>query len=298
MSKKRLAYILILPAVIALLFVHVIPMLWGIIISFLDLNVRNILNWQSAPFVKLKNYMQVFESGTTMYAGFWRAVGNITIYAAIVIFFGYFIGLGVALLLNKKFPGRTLMRGLILLPFITPDTVAFSFWRFIFRSRIGILNEMLQSLGLIQENIIWLVGNRSLYAVAIASIWKGWPLSALMLLAALQQIPGQLYDAAKIDGANAWQRFRYVTFPYLKPVTKTLIIFNILWNFNAFNQFRVMLSENPGKHADIPALFIMRQAFNHFKYGEGAALSIVLLLIMLIVAGIYFYIFRVRSESN
>ena len=298
MNKKRLAYILILPAVLALLFVHVIPMIWGIIISFLDLNVQNILNWQSAPFIKLENYMQVFRSGTPIFSGFWQSVFNITKYAVVVISFGYFIGLGVALLLNKKFPGRTVMRGLILLPFITPDTVAFSFWRFIFRSRIGILNKMLKSVGLIEENIIWLVGSKSLYSVMIASIWKGWPLCALMLLAALQQIPAQLYDAAKIDGANAWQRFRYITFPYLKPVTKTLIIFNILWNFNAFNQFRVMLSGNPGKHADIPALFIMRQAFNHFKYGEGAALSIVLLLIMLIVSGLYFYIFRVRSESK
>ncbi len=297
MSKKGLAYFLILPALLALLFVHVIPMIWGIVISFLDLNVRNIINWQSAPFVKLQNYMLVFKPGTVIFTGFWRSVINITKFGLITIISGYFIGLGVALLLNKDFPGRTIMRGLILLPFVTPDTVAFSFWRFIFRSRIGILNDMLKSLGIIQDNIIWLVGDRSLYAVAIASIWKGWPLVALMLLAALQQIPQQLYDAAKIDGANAWQRFKYVTFPYLKPVTKTLIIFNILWNFNAFNQFRVMLSENPGRQADIPALFIMRQAFNHFKYGQGAALSIVLLLIMLVFTGIYFYVFRVKSDS-
>ncbi len=297
MSKKGLAYFLIIPALLALLFVHIIPMVWGFIISFLDLNVQNIINWQNAPFVKFENYLLVLKPGTTVFLGFWRSVLNITKFGLITISCGYFIGLGVALLLNKDFPGRTIMRGLILLPFITPDTVTFSFWRFIFSSRIGILNKILKSLGLIQDNIIWLVGNRSLYAVAIASIWKGWPLSALMLLAALQQIPEQLYDAAKIDGANGWQRFRYVTFPYLKPVTKTLIIFNILWNFNAFNQFRVMLSENPGKNADIPALFIMRQAFNHFKYGEGAALSIILLLIMLIITGFYFYFFRVKSDS-
>ncbi|MFW5986160.1 MAG: carbohydrate ABC transporter permease, partial [Halanaerobiales bacterium] len=165
-------------------------------------------------------------------------------------------------------------------------------------SRIGILNKILRTLGLIETNIIWLVGDRSLYAVAVASIWKGWPLAALMLLAALQQIPKQLYDAARIDGAGIWQRFRFITFPYLKPVTKTLVIFNILWNFNAYNQFRVMLGENPGKQADIPALFIMRQTFNHFKYGQGAAFSIVLLILMLIISAFYFYIFQVRAESR
>lgn len=297
MSKKGLAYFLILPAFLALLFVHVIPMLWGVIISFLDLNVQNITQWQNAPFIGLDNFKLVFDSSSRVFMGFWNSVKNVAYFALMTITTGYLIGLGVALLLNKDFPFRTAVRGIILLPFITPDTVAFSFWRFIFRSRIGILNKMLRSAGIIEKNMVWLVGKNSIYAVAIASIWKGWPLAALMLLAALQQVPQQLYDAAQIDGANVWQRFRYVTFPYLKPVTKTLIIFNILWNAYAFNQFRVMLGEDPGPSADIPALYIVRRAFDNLKYGEGAALSIVLLLLMLIIVSILYYFFRVRAES-
>ncbi|MFW6409675.1 MAG: carbohydrate ABC transporter permease [Halanaerobiales bacterium] len=297
MSKKGLAYFLILPAFLALMLVHVIPMLWGVIISFLDLNVQNITRWHSAPFIGLDNFKLVFESGSNITKDFWNSILNVSYFALMTIVTGYLIGLGVALLLNKEFPFRTVVRGIILLPFITPDTVAFSFWRFIFNSRIGILNHMLKSANIIENNIVWLVGKNSIYAVAIASIWKGWPLAALMLLAALQQIPQQLYDAAKIDGANIWNRFRYVTFPYLKPVTKTLIIFNVLWNAYAYNQFYIMLGKNPGPHADIPALYIVRRAFDNLKYGQGAALSIVLLLLMLAVVSIMYYFFRVRAES-
>ncbi len=298
MNKKRLAYLLILPAVLAMLFVHFIPMIWGFIISFVDLDITYIMDWTKAPLVGLKNYTAGFSQVTTTGQRFVRSLINVGIFGLITISIGYFLGLGVALMLNKSFPGRTFIRGLILLPYITPDTVVFNFWRFIFQGRIGIMNKMLKSAGIIEKNIIWLVGDRSLYAVAVAAIWKGWPFGALILLAGLQTIPGEVNEAAIIDGASGWQRFRYITFPYLKPVTKTFIIMNILWNFNAFNQFYIMLGNNPGLAAEVPSTLILRQAFNHFEYGLGSALSMILFAIMLVITAVYFYFFRIRSEED
>jgi len=298
MQRKKLAYALILPAVLAMVFVHIIPMVWGFLISFRGLNITYIMNWTAAPFVGLENYIDGFSQVTTIGRRFVRSLINVGYFGFLTILIGYFLGLGVALLLNKRFPGRTFVRGLILLPYITPDTVVYNFWRFIFQARIGILNEMLKSLGIIEKNIVWLVGSRSLYAVAVAAIWKGWPFGALILLAGLQTIPQEIYEAAKIDGASGWQRFKYITFPYIKPVTKTFIIMNILWNFNAFNQFYVMLGSDPGLAAEVPSTLIMRQAFNHFEYGLGSALSMILFGIMILITAIYFYFFRIKSEEG
>lgn len=296
-KTKILGYFFILPAVVAMIFVHIIPMGWGILISFRDLNIRNIRDWTTAPFVGLQNFFNGFNPVTTIGQRYLQSLYNILFYGVFTITIGFMIALGVALILNKPFVGRTFVRGLILIPYITPDSVAYNFWRFIFQSRIGILNEMLLRIGIIQEPVMWLVGKNTMWAAIIASIWKGWPLSALMLLAGLQTIPRNIYEAAKIDGANFWQQFRYITIAYLKPVIKTIMIMNILWNFHAYNQFRVLFGANPGKHAEVPNTLIMREAFDNYNYGQGSALSVLLMLIMLAITLIYLYFFRFRSEE-
>ncbi len=205
---------------------------------------------------------------------------------------GYVIGLAVALLLNKEFWGRTFMRTLILLPYITPDSVAYNVWRFIFQSRIGILNRYLVEWGLVSEPPIWLIGPPAFWAVIIASIWKGWPFAALILLAALQKIPLELYEAAKVDGATSWQQFKWITMPQLRSVSVTLLLMSMLWNFNAFNQFFVMLGRDPGVAAEVPSTLILREAFTNFQYGIGSALSIILMLILLAITIIYLRVLR------
>ncbi len=295
---KLLGYLFILPAVTAMIFVHIIPMGWGILISFRDLNIRNIRDWRTAPFVKLDNYFSAFDNVSTISKRYIQSLKNILVYGFFTITIGFFLALGVALILNKPFYGRTFVRGLILIPYITPDSVAFNFWRFIFQNRIGILNEMLLRIGIIKEPVMWLVGKNTLAAVIIASIWKGWPLTSLMLLAGLQTIPQTVYEAARIDGASAWQCFKYITLPYIKPVIKTIMIMNILWNFHAYNQFRVLFGSNPGIHAEVPNTLIMREAFEHYNYGLGSALSVILMLIMLTITLLYLYFFRFRKEED
>lgn len=283
-ARNRIAYLFILPAALGMLFVHYLPMLWGILISFRDVNLFTIRNWSQAPFVGVANFALGFDPAGTLGARFWRSLWNITVFGAVTILVGYALGMVVAHLLNRRFPGRALVRGLILLPYITPDSVAYSVWRFIFQARIGLVNKWLLALGLIDEPQIWLVGSKALTAVTVAGLWKGWPFAALILLAGLQSIPQEYYEAARIDGAGGWARFRHVTFPLLAPVTRTYMLMSILWNYNAFNQFRVMLGTDPGVAADVPSTLIMREAFDGFNFGVGSAMSLALMLLMLVVA--------------
>lgn len=294
---KSAAYLFIIPAVLAMVIVHIIPMIWGILISFRDLNVFTIMDWTKAEFIGLKNYLEIFNPVTAIGRRYLQSLYNIFFYGIVTISVGFFISLGVALLLNRPFTGRTFVRGLILIPYITPDAVVYNFWRFIFQARIGILNATLLKLGIIKERLIWLVGDNSLWAVIISSIWKGWPFGALILLAGLQTIPPDIYQAAMIDGASAWQRFRYITLSYLKPVIKTMMILNILWNFHAYSQFRVLLGDAPSRSAEVPSTLIMRETFQFFKYGEGSAASVSLMLIMLAITLVYLYFFRIRAEE-
>lgn len=288
----RLPYLLITPALVGTLFVHVIPIIWGVFISFRDLDIYTLANWRAAPFIGLRNYLEALNLADPDGLLFMRSIANIVYYSAITITVGYVIGLGVALLLNQRFFGRTLVRGLVLLPYIMPDSVAYSVWRFIFQARVGIVNSFLMALGLIKEPLVWLVGTRTMFAVMVASIWKGWPFACLLLLASLQSVPQELLECAAIDGANWRQRFRYVTWPHILPVTKTLVLLSILWNFNAYNQFRVMLGDDPGIYAEVPSTFVVREAFKSLRYGLGASMSVVLVAMMMVVAVIYLRVLK------
>ena len=296
--QHRTAYWMILPAVVAMMLVHYIPMMWGFYISLHDVNLFTMADWMHAPFVGLRNFVDAFNPSTTTGARALRALLNITLYSAVTVSAGYLIGLAVALLLNQQFWGRTFVRGLILLPYITPDSVAYKVWTFIFQSRIGILNRYLLQWGLVTEPPIWLIGPPALWAVVVASVWKGWPFSALILLAALQKIPQELYEAARVDGASAWQQFRWITIPHLQSVTVTLLLMSILWNFNAFNQFYVMLGRDPGVAAEVPSTLILREAFTNLRYGIGSALSIILMLILLIVTVVYLRVLRATAGAE
>lgn len=291
-------YVFILPAVLAMLFVHYVPMINGAIVSFKDVNLFTVTQWLDAPWVGLQNFIEGFNPEQRLGNRFWRSLWNVTLFGLVTITVSYVIGMAVALLLNRPFRGRNAVRAFILLPYITPDSVAFSLWRFMFQARIGLMNKWLLGLGLVKEPPIWLVGNKSLYAVMVASIWKGWPFAALILQAGLQSISKDLYEAAMVDGAGPWHRFRHITLPLLAPVSRTLILLSILWNYNAFNQFHVMLGRDPGLAADVPSTLILRESFTTFDFGVGSAMSLALMAIMLIFTAIYLRALRSPQGGN
>ncbi|MDY0095472.1 MAG: sugar ABC transporter permease [Candidatus Vecturithrix sp.] len=279
-SVNRLALYFILPALIATILVHFIPISWGVYIGFIDLDIKTLAQWTKAPFVGLQNFYTIFESASNVGERFIQSLWNIVLYGVITIPAGFAIALAVALLLHQQFVGRTLVRGLILLPYITPDAVMYNVWRFLFQARIGLVNKYLIAWGLIDEPLIWLVGERAMWSVVFSSIWKSWPFSCLILLAGLQSIPRDMYEAATIDGANWRHRFQYITFPMLWPVSRTLLLLSTIWTFHAFNQFYVMLGGDTTSRVAVPSLVILNEAFRNLHYGLGGAMSIIVLLVV------------------
>lgn len=296
--RHRIAYALIFPACLAMLFVHYIPMFNGMLVAFKDVNLFTVTSWLEAPWAGFGNFIEGFDPAGRVGTRFWRSLWNVTYFGIVTITAGYIIGLAVALLLQRPFPGRAVVRGLILLPYITPDSVAYSVWRFMFQARIGLVNKWLLAFGIVDEPPIWLVGSNSIYAVMVAATWKLWPFAALILQAGLQGIPDELHEASMIDGASRWQRFRHITVPLLAPVTRTLLIVSILWNYNAFNQFHVMLGRDPGIAADVPSTLIMRETFTAFHFGVGSAMSLVVMAVMLLFTVVYMRMLRRQAMEE
>jgi len=296
-ANNRAAAFLIGPALTAMFVVHLIPILFGIVTAFLGIDVSNLSRFPRVPFVGLDNFANLFTDGTGVGPRFMSSIWNVLVYGLVTIPAGYVIALAVALLLNRRFPGRNIVRGLILLPYITPDAVMYNVWRFIFQSRIGVVNQLLSALGLIREPLIWLVGDNALFAVIVASVWKGWPFTSLMLLAALQTIPAELYEAAHLDGASWWQRLRWVTLPMIWPVSRTLLMLSVIWNFHAFNQFYVMLGADTTSKAAVPSVVILREAFGALHFGSGSAMAVLMLVIILALTAVAVYSRRERSAE-
>jgi len=197
--------------------------------------------------------------------------------------------------LNQKFIGRKFVRGIILLPYITPDVAVYNLWRHILLGE-GILNTLLERWGLIDSMILWVKSPLALYSVAFASFWKIWPFCSLFLLAALQTIPREIYEAALVDGATPWLRFKHITFPYIKQAIKILLVMNIIWNFHAYNQFIIMLPGSAGNYAPIPNTIIMGHAFHWLNYGEGTAMCVYLFLILMVFTIMYLRMFNRKGD--
>ncbi|MCX7667564.1 MAG: sugar ABC transporter permease, partial [Atribacterota bacterium] len=159
---RKLAFWFVLPAFLCMLVVHVIPIFWGGYLSFLDLDIYTVTRWSKAPFVGFRNFLTVFSPRTDTGVKYLRSIGNVIYYGLVTIPAGYFVGLGVAILLNRRFWGRSLVRGLVLLPYIPPDSVVYNVWRLIFQARIGLVNKYLFRSGGIKEPAIWLVGDRAI----------------------------------------------------------------------------------------------------------------------------------------
>ncbi len=164
----------------------------------------------------------------------------------------------------------------------------------------GMINHVLHDqLGITDEPSFWLIGDNSLYTLIIVSVWKGWPFAFLMLMAGLQNIPRELYEAASIDGAGIWQQIRRITLPSLRPVNQVLVLVLFLWTFNDFNTPFVLFGKSAPENADLISIHIYQSSFVTWNFGTGSAMSVLLLLFLLIVTAVYlFFTSRGRKGAD
>jgi len=286
--RAGLPYLLLLPAVCFELLVHVVPMLVGIWISFKQLTEFFIRNWGAAPSAGLDNYRFALNIdnavGSALLQSFWTTLS----FTLLVVALSWFIGTGAALLLQDPCRGRGLLRTYFLVPYALPAYTAAITWEFMFQRDNGLVNQVLvHELHLTSVAPFWLIGNNSFVALVVTAVWRTWPFAFLVVTAGLQNIPGELYEAAAIDGAGMWQRIRRITMPSLRPVNQVLLLVLFLWNFNDFNTPYVLFGNVAPPQANLLSLQIYDTSFENWNFGSGSAMSVLLLLFLLLVTAVY-----------
>jgi multiple sugar transport system permease protein len=296
--RNTFAYALIAPAAVFMLLVHILPMLGGVLLSFKNLNTFTFHELFGAPWTGLENYRSILDASNPLNDGFMGAVWNTARYTFWTVAGTLVGGLAVAHLLNREFRGRKVARGLLLAPWIVPGFVVATIWQFMWQSDVGIVNKVLVDyLHVLGERPVWLAGDNALWAMIIPSIWRGLPLNMLIFLAGLQAIPNELYEAASIDGAGAWRRFRYITLPLLRPLIGVQLLFGVIYAAYQYTIPVVMFGSNPGPDADLMMTLIVRQSFSNSLFGFGAAASVLLMFVMLIWVAIWYRAFRRDLEA-
>jgi multiple sugar transport system permease protein len=296
--RHRFAYVLITPTVLFMVAVHLVPTGAGVYLSLLRLNTFTFAELFGAPWVGLQNYRDVlFDELNPLHAGFTNAVRNTLVYTAVTVGFTLVLGMAIAVLLNRQFPLVRTMRTLMLAPWVVPSFVVAILWQFMWVSDSGIINKILVDWAhVLDEKPVWLLGPNSLWAIVIPSIWRALPFTILIFLAGLQALPDEVYEAAAIDGANAWQRFRLITLPLMKPLIAIQLLFGVIYSVYQFAIPYVMMGSNPGPSADLLMTLVVRQAFTNNLFGYGAAISSLLMLTMLGWVAAWYITFRRSLE--
>lgn len=274
-----------------------LPLSQAFYLSFLHSRKDKLLEYLAAPFAGLANFQDIlFNPNSPIRSGLGDAIRNTILYTILVTVGTLVIGLIAALLLNREFRGRSIARTLMLFPWIVPTYVVGMLWGFLWQKDSGLVNLILHdALGFFGEKPTWLLGPNTLWAIVIPTIWRQWPFSMLMLLAGLQNIPKDIYEAAEIDGASAWQRFRFMTLPLLKPVIAILILHGLIFNVYSFNIVIMMFGNGsgyPGQHGDLLMTHLFRNSFQMWDFGAGAAMASLLMLSMLAVIFVWYRVFR------
>ncbi|CAM5233577.1 ABC transporter permease [Streptomyces xanthochromogenes] len=281
-------YLLLLPALLLELLVHLVPMVIGVAMSFKELTQFYIRDWGTAPWSGTGNYRLSVD--------FHGAVGEALLHSFLVtvvftllsVSLCWLIGTAAALYLQDNFRGRGVLRTIFLVPYALPVYAAVITWAFMFQHDNGLVNHVLHDqLHLTDQPSFWLIGDNSFYALLIVSVWKGWPFAFLIVMAGLQNIPKELYEAAALDGAGMLQQIRRITLPSLRPVNQVLVLVLFLWTFNDFNTPYVLFGKSAPAAADLISIHIYQSSFVTWNFGTGSAMSVLLLLFLLIVTGGY-----------
>ncbi|MBC8059502.1 MAG: sugar ABC transporter permease [Clostridiaceae bacterium] len=295
--KNKFAYALVAPAMIAMIIVQLYPMAEGLYFSVLKLNQFTLRQFLHAPFVGFDNFYTVlFDTSSNMRSGFFESLRNTGIYAALCSIFVLVIGLIAAMVVNREFKFRGIARTLLLTPWVVPSYVVGMLWGFMWQQDTGIVNRILVDwLHILHTKPFWLTGPNVIWAIIIPTIWRNVPFVMIMLLAGLQNIPEDYYEAAEIDGANGIEKFRAITLPLLKPIIGIQLLFGMINYIYSYNIVSMMFGHGAGyagKWGDLLMTNIQRNSFQTWNFGVGAAATIAVMVCVLIIVGIWYRVFR------
>lgn len=284
-SEKNLKYLLIIPTVFLLIVLTVYPLIYAVIASFHVINIRTGEN----VFVGFKNFIEIFKDQY-----FWNAFKNTIIFTGVGVTIEFTLGLILALFLSSKIVGRNIFRSLLLSPMMLPPIVVAVIFKIIYIPEFGIINWLLGLFGI--RGILWEASvHTALPSLILVDIWEWTPFMFLILLAGLQSLPLEPYEAAVVDGASGSQIFRYITFPLLKPVIVIALLLRTMDTLRIFDQIFIMTGGGPANTTETLSLYIYRHGFRFYNIGYATAMSFLLLIFTVIISN--FFIKFLKTEK-
>jgi N,N'-diacetylchitobiose transport system permease protein len=282
-AKFTLPVLLLLPALVIIVGLVGYPLGRTIYLSFTDTGLGDLI-YGGGDWVGLDNYKEVFTNDRLRVA-----LINTVVFGSACVIGTMVFGFAVALLLNQRLKGNLLFSIAVLLPWAVPALAASAIWKWLFDARYGFINWALVELGFDRfQDYAWFASRFSAYvAIFVTVVWQSFPFIALSLLAGLQTLPKETLQAAAVDGASAFQRFRLVTLPLLRPIVVVLVVFSTIWDFKIFDQIYVMASGVPDRAADTMAVAAYREGFALGHYGAGSAAAVVLFGVLLVFSIAY-----------
>ncbi len=283
-------YYILVPTIVFILLLTIFPMVYSFYNSLVDVNLLK--PYLPPTFVGLGNYFALLQD-----ARFWNSVFNTLYLTLSTIAIEFFLGLGVASLLNREIVGNRVTRTLILVPFMTTPVVVGLIWRFLYNYDLGIINYFLKILHL--PPILWLSDQSiALKSVIIVDVWQWTPLVALILLAGLQSLPVEPYEAAQVDGCSTWQNFRYITLPLLSPAILMVFLIRTMDALKLYDLIYVLTEGGPGISTETISYYLYVIGFKLFYTGKAAAGSYILLIILIIISNLYIRFIRGQNREQ
>lgn len=290
--RQRTGYLLSLPGMAFLALLIVYPLLYNGWTSVHDVDLGGLIGNAPTPFNGLANYRAVVSDPT-----FWHAVRVSVAFTAGSLLFQFTIGFALALLFVRRFPLSGLFQSLLLVAWLLPPVVSGTLFRWMLDADSGAYNALLRAVGLGGLSHNWLTDpSTALLGVVFTNVWVGVPFNMVLLMAGLQNIDPMLYEAAALDGASAWQRFRLLTLPLMKPVSAAVLLLGLIYTFKVFDIVFVMTAGGPVDSTTVLPLYVYQVFFERFRFGQGSAAGLLLLIVPL--AGAVLYVRRLRLEGT
>jgi ABC-type sugar transport system permease subunit len=282
--ERRTAYYMVLPSLLIIVIIAFFPILYGIVLSLTDSTISGF-----GSFIGFENYTEMFQD-PDFRLGFYNTV----VFTVVSVAMEFVIGLGIALAINRAFRGRGLVRAAVLVPWAFPTVIAAVMWRLMFQSQVGIIQYVAGAMGIISDPIL---SNQSLLLIAsiLVDVWKTTPFVALLLLAGLQVIPGEVYEAARVDGANVIQRFFRITLPLLKGAILVAVLFRTLDSYRVYDLFWVMSNRELGS---LSTFVYEGVRISQLQFGAGNAASVFIFVTAFLIALFFIKVLGMRTSAE
>ena len=283
-KDKLFSLLLISPTILVTVVFILVPVADSVIKSFLDYKVKNIISGKPGTWNHFQNYMRLFESDK-----FLPAVYTTFLFVIVVVFLQFVIGMALALILNSKMRANRFLRSIMMIPWVVPTVISALVWMWIFQPQYGLLKFIVSVItnGHVNDMAMLNDPTTAVWGIMIAALWKQIPLSALLLLAGLQNVPSDILEAATVDGANGARKFFSITLPYMKSVIKVTLSMSIIENFRQFPLIWTMTGGGPDNSTTTMAILSYREAFVSNNLGSGAAVTTIWMLMMIVVVFVY-----------